>query len=644
MAGFVSDRVLEEIRFRNDIVEVIQGYLPLKRSGATYKACCPFHKEKTPSFNVNPNMQIFKCFGCGEGGDVISFIMKHQGLDFMAAVRFLADRVGVEIQMDGSAGAEASHRRKLLAIHEGLASFYRRCLTSHSGGADALAYVKSRGLDDAAGASFGIGYAPAGWSTTIRWGEKHSYSEEELVEAGVVLHHREKDSFYDRFRDRLMFPIRDVQGRVIGFSGRQLNSDSKQPKYVNSPETAIFHKGRVLFGLDLARQAILGSVGREAIIVEGQVDVIRCHQYGFACAVAAQGTAFTDEHVALLKRYADSAVLVYDSDGAGQAAALKTAHALMQSGMVVRVAVLPAGDDPDSFLLREGEEAFALLLEGGVSSVAFQIEAMREGSRGGTGDMASTMRIAKAALGTIACTPDAVQRSYLLREAAELLGVAESALEADLQKVPASRSRKLQEHSSASAVAPTEQDADGVAEGRASRKPRGTGIPAAERMFFQLLEYGNDDTWEYVSGYVLSELFHHPACRALFLAHQKAREQGVAIEEVEVPESGQASFGLAMKLLARVRKMTSTFDSSDQRRLALEDAMLRLWYEHLQRELKTLQGKPGYPDDAEIFARCSQIKHDLDSLRHWDSGQDVIETELAMMGALPGPPAADSEV
>ncbi len=629
MAGFVPDRVLEEIRFRNDIVEVIQGYLPLKRSGATYKACCPFHREKTPSFNVNPNMQIFKCFGCGEGGDVISFVMKHQGLDFMAAVRLLADRAGVTIEAVDDDGGQAAHRRKLLAIHEGIAGFYRRCLTDYAGGAQARSYIEERVLHGDAAETFGIGYAPAGWDRALRWGEKHGYTADEMVEAGLALYHREKDRYYDRFRDRLMFPIRDVQGRVVAFSGRYLQKDTDQPKYVNSPETPLFHKGRILFGLDLARQAILREEGREAIVVEGQVDVIRCHQQGFTAAVAAQGTAFTEEHVSILKRYADSAVLVYDADGAGQAAALKTAQALMRSGMIVRVAVLPAGEDPDSFLLREGPEAFAVLLEGAVSTVAFQVHAMGAGRQDG-GGIAETTRAAKAVLETIVCTPVAVQRSYLLREAAGLLALTEAALEEDLQKM-----EKIQKEARSRQVSQQERaDTSPVLRGETkSTGNKSPGIPAAERNLLHGLVHGGGQAWACVHSFLVPTVFVHPVCRMLYQLFQLADEQGVDIDAVQVSAGQEEVFEHAMRLLERLRRQPSIC-TGEQLLISLQDTILRIWKQHFEVELRQLKARGS--DDQDAFVRQNEIRHSLSYLRHWDTGQDVIATELAVMDETAG--------
>ncbi len=635
MSGYIPDRVLEEVRFRNDIVEVIQSYMPLKRAGATYKACCPFHKEKTPSFNVNPNLQIFKCFGCGEGGDVISFVMKHQGLDFMSAVRMLAERAGVTIETEAASG-EVEHRQRLLAIHEGLAGFYRRCLEQFAGGAAARDYLAQRKLDDETGAAFGIGYAPAGWDKALRWGEKNGYAPDLLLEAGVVLHNREKDRYYDRFRDRLMFPIRDVQGRVVGFSARLLAADPKQPKYVNSPETVIFNKGRLLFGLDVARQQILQMSEREALIVEGQVDVIRCHQFGFGRAVAAQGTAFTEEHVALLKRYADSAVMVYDADGAGQAAALKTAQALMRVGFIVRVAVLPPGDDPDSYLLREGKEAFERLLQQAGTTVAFQIAALSAGEKD-VRSLAVTSRIAKAVLETIACSPDAVQRARLLQEAGSLLGLPEAVLLEDLQRLERDRRQQEQRYARHRGEGRSVEGGEGEpsqggplparASSEPARKPSAAGIPLAEKLFVRLLAEAQegDPALDLAREYVPLVLIRHPVCRAL----------------VGQVLAGSAGAGADAEMAGRIGKLRAHLEAlpvsleGEERLRALQDAILKLWRTHLEQERRALMMQPGYAQDQDAFLRCSQIGHDLDTLRHWEHGQDVILAEAAMLADSP---------
>ena len=632
MSGYLPDRVLEEVRFRNDIVEVIQSYMPLKRAGATYKACCPFHKEKTPSFNVNPNLQIFKCFGCGEGGDVISFVMKHQGLDFMSAVRMLAERANITIETDAAAG-EAEHRQRLLAIHEGLAGFYRRCLEQYAGGAAARTYLKQRKLDDETGAAFGIGYAPEGWDKALLWGGKNGYEPDVLLEAGVVIHNREKDRYYDRFRDRLMFPIRDVQGRVVGFSGRLLATDPKQPKYVNSPETVLFNKGRILFGLDVARQQILQMPEREALIVEGQVDVIRCHQFGFGRAIAAQGTAFTEDHVALLKRYADSAVMVYDADGAGQAAALKTAQALMRAGFIVRVAVLPTGDDPDSYLLREGKETFAQLLEEAGTTVAFQVTALSAGEKD-VRSLAVTSRIAKAVLETISCSPDAVQRARLLEEAGALLGLPEAVLLEDLQRMEKEHQQQEQRFAryrsggggTETCLAPASPEASVPSRAAAAPtgKPLPAGIPEAEKLFVGLLSGSveGDPALALAREHVPLELVRHPVCRALV--------RQVLAGDTAAGDEDDAMASRISKLRLYLEERSLPLEGEERIR-ALQDAILRLWRTHLERERRDLMMRPGYAEDQAVYKRLEQLGHDMSNLRHWDHGQDVILAEWAML-------------
>jgi DNA primase len=375
MGNFIPERLLEEIRFRNDIVEVVGAHITLKRAGTTYKACCPFHKEKTPSFNVNPNLQIFKCFGCGEGGDVISFLMKHQGLDFVTAAKVLAERAGIALELEEDSGA-SKHRKLIYEINHAISQFYRRCLLQAPAGKAVREYLADRKLDGDIADTFQIGYAPDGWDIALQWGKKYKYTPDQLESAGLVLRSSREGAngkFYDRFRNRLMFPILDSQGRVIGFSGRILVKDDKSPKYVNSPETDVFHKGRVLYGMDKARRHIVNAPNREAVICEGQIDVVRCHQAGIETAVAAQGTAFTEEHVRALKNYADSVVLAFDSDSAGKAASVKAAVVFMDAGIVVRVAELPDGEDPDSFVKANGGKAFRDLLEGAQSAVAFRL-------------------------------------------------------------------------------------------------------------------------------------------------------------------------------------------------------------------------------------------------------------------------------
>lgn len=446
MAGMIPDEVLNEIRARIDIVELIGARIPLKKSGGSYTACCPFHQEKTPSFHVNPSRQFYHCFGCGESGDIFSFIMKQDGLTFSDAVRKLAGMAGVEIRTDGDT-ARSRFRTRLYALHAELAAFYRRCLLQTAEAAAARDYLASRRLPEAVAESFGIGYAPAGPASIIlTWAKKHGFTPEELVAAGVLSPPRRDDrpdDFYHRFRGRLMFPIRDRQGRVVAFSGRILNPSARAAKYVNSPETEIFVKSRVLYALDKAAGKIVKHPRREAIVCEGQIDVIRCHACGFDTAVASQGTAFTREHVSLLKRQADSAVLVFDGDAAGKKAALRTGALFLAAEMPVRAARLPPGEDPDSLLRDRGEDAFRALLENAPSITAFQIEALREAEER-PDSIDAVNRISRAVLEMLAACPGAVLRTRLLQEAAGLLHLPFSAMGDDLDRLRADLRRRAE--------------------------------------------------------------------------------------------------------------------------------------------------------------------------------------------------------
>jgi DNA primase len=435
MSTKVTDHVIEEIRARVDIVELIGARMTLKKAGGTFKGCCPFHNEKTPSFNVNPVKQFYHCFGCGEHGDIFTFLMKQDGLSFMDAVRTLADRAGVAITQEVDYNAQ--NRNLLYAIHAELAAFYQRCLKQTQEAEIARRYLSSRKLSEEVVALFGIGYAPERpHDVLLQWGKKYSYSPEQLVAAGILTPPNKPDrpdDYYDRFRGRLMFPICDRQGRVVAFSARLLKERKNTGKYVNSPETDIFTKSRVLYALDKAAAKIVKHPRREAIICEGQIDVIRCHSAGFETAVASQGTAFTKEHVSLLKKHADSVVLVFDGDSAGRKAALRTGALFLEEEVPVRVAVLPTGDDPDSIIRDKGPDVFRELLENAQSITTFQIESLRQ-LETQPDSIDALNRVTRDVLDMLAACPGAVLRSRLLQEASALLHIPYSALEDDLEK------------------------------------------------------------------------------------------------------------------------------------------------------------------------------------------------------------------
>jgi DNA primase len=377
MAGTLSPATRERIRAASDIVDVIGAYLPLKRAGANFVALCPFHKEKTPSFNVNPHRQIFHCFGCHKGGDVFTFVKEYENIGFMDAVRRLAERAKIPLEFEQTPGEQQSRHLKdqLLQIHEQIAQRWQNCLLNEAAGQLARDYLAKRGVAEEAVKLFRLGAAPPNWDDTVNWAKSKGHELDLVEKAGLIIRKSGGDpgevenvdrkskilNFYDRFRGRLIFPICDEQGRVIGFSGRVLAGDEKTAKYVNSPETPIFTKSKVFFGLDKSKRAILDA--GYAIVCEGQLDLIACFMAGVQNIVAPQGTAFTEQHGRILKRYVNEVVLCFDSDEAGQNAAVRSLDHLLASGLAVRVAVVPAPHDPDSFIKANGGEAFRQLIE-----------------------------------------------------------------------------------------------------------------------------------------------------------------------------------------------------------------------------------------------------------------------------------------
>ena len=363
MPGLFSSGTLEQIRAASDIVDVIGSTLPLKRAGANFVALCPFHKEKTPSFNVNPHRQIFHCFGCHKGGDVFKFIEYYENISFPEAVRRLADRAKIPLEIEqGPGGQQTRHlKESLLQIHEQIAQRWQNALASEAGAQIARDYLAQRGVSPEAVALFRLGYAPDLWDDTVNWAKNKGHELALVEKAGLILRKEGADHYYDRFRGRLMFPICDEQGRVVGFSGRVLSGTEKTAKYVNSPETPIFTKSKIFFGLDKSKRALLDA--GYAVVCEGQLDLIACFMGGVQNVVAPQGTAFTADHARILKRYVEEVVLCFDSDDAGQNAAVRSLDHLLASGLAVRVAVVPAPHDPDSFIKANGGDAFRKLIE-----------------------------------------------------------------------------------------------------------------------------------------------------------------------------------------------------------------------------------------------------------------------------------------
>ena len=453
-----AERIKEDIRSRSDIVEVVSSYnVQLKRSGARFKGCCPFHKEKTPSFHVDPAKQIYHCFGCGAGGDVFNFVQQSEGADFPTAMQILARRAGIEYDpaaaRGGTPGA-GQRKERLLKIHQTIAQHYHELLLGLPPDAPARAYVIRRQLEGAPMKDFLIGYAPESFDHARNFLKAQGYTDEELLESGILTKKEDSNHVYDRFRDRVMFPIRDAIGRVVGFSGRVLRADAPGGKYVNSPETPIFKKSQLLFALDRARTAIVDE--KLVVLCEGQIDVIRCHSAGVLNAVAAQGTAITADHARLLRRLADEIVLVLDADTAGETAAIRAADVFHEAGFAIRVASLPEGEDPDSYILKEGPDAFRARLGEAVPLIDFLVRVT--GHREDLHSEAGMMRAVHAVGEILRKVASAVQRDAMALRAAELLGISPEALRNDLARMAPSARREETRSPPLSAPGPARND------------------------------------------------------------------------------------------------------------------------------------------------------------------------------------------
>lgn len=361
----------EQVRSTADIVEVISGYVPLKKRGANFWGCCPFHGEKTPSFAVNPGKNMFYCFGCHEGGDIFKFIMKIESCSFMEAVKNLAGRYGIAVPERQKTAQEIKReqeRQRIYDTNATAAKFFQACLLHTDYGKPALAYLERRGINQSIIESFSIGYALNSFGALLSNLGRRAYRPEELIAAGLAAQGREK--IYDKFRNRVMIPIKDAKGRIVGFGGRVL--DQGEPKYLNTAETQWFNKRRILFAMDVAYKAIRQS--RQAIVVEGYMDAISLHAAGISNVVASMGTAFAAEQAKLLKRVAEEIIFCYDSDSAGRRASVRAVSIARAEGLRVRIAGVPEGKDPDEYVRRYGKEAFLKVIAAATNGIDFQIE------------------------------------------------------------------------------------------------------------------------------------------------------------------------------------------------------------------------------------------------------------------------------
>jgi len=419
MAAFYPDHIIDQVRQSSDIVDVLSQYLSLKKRGRNYICLCPFHHEKTPSFSVSQDKQIYHCFGCGKGGNVMTFLMEHEQMSFPEAVKFLAKRAGIPLPEPKRDPKEMERFSRLYYANEQAAGFYQKSLYETDNGRKVLDYIRDkRGISEETIQEFQLGFAPEGWENLISYAREKKITTQELYDAGLLVKRESGDGFYDRFRQRLMFPIFDLSRRVIGFGARALAAKDNV-KYLNSPDSPLYNKSRVLYGLSHSRTDIRES--REALVVEGYMDFLSLYQADVRTAVAVSGTSFTRDHALLLKRYADSVSLLFDSDAAGQSAAERCAEHFFAVGIDVRVAALPEGDDPDSFVREAGATELKRVISEAASYFSFVKESahppFEERNRAGQ------QMLIKSQLRLVSMAPDEIARALMLKELSELYDI-----------------------------------------------------------------------------------------------------------------------------------------------------------------------------------------------------------------------------
>ncbi|NBC00660.1 MAG: DNA primase [Bacteroidetes bacterium] len=648
--AYIPDEKIDEIRTASDIADVVGEYVRLKRQGQNLFGLCPFHNEKSPSFSVNPEMGIFKCFGCGEGGDVFAFISKMEMVSFPEAARILAERAGIDIPESEAARERASETDAIYEALRTAARFYYFCLTRKERGAKALQYLKDRGFTADTIKQFGLGYAPDAWEALLSHAEEKHLSGEHLERAGLVLARKSGDGYYDRFRGRVMFPIFSHIGKVVGFGGRILDDEVDQPKYINSPETDVYHKSRVLYGLYQAKQAIRDA--EEVVMVEGYTDVIALHQAGVQHVVASSGTSLTEGQVQVLDRYAQRILLLYDADSAGVTAMLRGINTIVEQGLAAYAVALPGDEDPDSYVQHQGAEAFrALLREKRQDFVAFMVAAAEAEGRMDTPEgAAQTMR---EVLGTIARMPDPLLQDRYLRRASDVLDVPEGRLERVLQEQRAEREEAEARKARRAPVprmppydAPPPDDRDRGATAPDDETPTSASVTRAprpqEEVLLALMLYHKTRLVEFVMGHMATDEFTEGPARTLV---EKMLDMYEAEDTVRTEPFTSGAYGEPVRRLAsevlvdryapsanwkELKDITVPSKNEDPYRVA-GDAMSRLKLLRVQDVMndlsRRLQRHEEMDEDTEVralqekIARLTQVKRKI-------KNKDFIREEL----------------
>ena len=574
---------IQQLKQSCDMERIVSGYLPLKKKGRDLVGLCPFHSEKSPSFYVYPQNQSFYCFGCGAGGDVITFIRRIENLEYMEAVKLLADRCGLELPMDSDqSDARSMLKKRVLEINRESARFFHSCLMSEQG-RQAYEYLISRGRDRKTIRHFGLGYAPAGWDGLLNHLRAKGFSDNDMLEANVVT--KGKYGPHDRFSNRVIFPIIDLRGNVVAFGGRAL--DDKGAKYLNSSDTPVFKKSKTLFALNFAKTSKRPGL----ILAEGYMDVIAIHQAGFDNAVATLGTALTEEQARLISQYAERVVLAYDSDGPGQAATKRAMNIFDEVGVKVSVLSMTGAKDPDEFIKKYGTERFAMLLDNSRNPVEFELSKLR--TTYDTAQADGKVGYLKEACKLFAGIRNPVEREVYITQTANELAISPQAIKAqieNLDKRESYRQRKQQRADTNIYIGRMAAAKDDL-----QRRTNLRYAMAEEGVLFCLMK--NPDSYPQVSSRVSEQDFVTDINRQLYLALSQRLEQGQTVEMIDL------SSQLSPELMGRISAIMATAPSQRCDEQTLGDYIARL-IEH--RSVKT-EREVAQMDDNDLGEYVKQL-------------------------------------
>ena len=611
--GLIPQEIIEQVKDRTDILDVVSGYVTLSKAGQNFKGLCPFHSEKTPSFMVSPSRQIFHCFGCGTGGNAFTFVMKMEGTSFPETVRELARKAGIAVpeaqgaprgvDAGGRHHQDSGNREKLEKLNEAAQAWFAHNLTQAEAGREARLYLKERGMFEDTLETFGFGYAPESWDGLLKHLLRSGYTLPDVLAAGLITtkegagrNPKDASGYYDKFRARVMFPIRDLRRKVIGFGGRILGEG--MPKYLNSPETPLFNKSRALYLLEKARET--AGKTETLIIVEGYFDAIALHQAGITNVVATLGTALTPDHIRIIRRYVTKAVLLFDPDEAGVRAALRTLDLFVDSGLGVKVVSLPSGDDPDTFIRNQGTEVFAQLHDKAPSLLDFAVEHSLR--RAGSTVIEDRIRSVDEILRILQKTSNRLEKEEYTKRVAERLGVNQQRL---IERYPELRPRELR---------PARRESPAAAAPPAGARFKGT---PEERDLVHLLLQGQLLPAEVRR--LEAETFSMPACRRIVEIALRSLDEGRVSVRATLDEA------LADMTCATVATELSMLDQPyDDVRQHVTDCLDLLERKKLEGTLGRLIAELRAAEQAGRTDEAQRLNDEVNALRLRKSGRATV--------------------